>query len=323
MTLPYILRLVCLLAFVAGVMQAALQIGLAWGGRSILRLLQPASVRQRERALYLLQVGPALTALLFASAVFLPQYLLHEPDGGSERVSWITVGLACGVFLWFGSATLDALRITVHTMRFVRASRLAGRTTEVGHAGIPVISLPDAGHLMALAGFLRPVILVSDTLLEPGALDEDALRLALDHELSHALRRDNWKLLSLRCLPRPFLYPAAGAWFQQWQIAAECAADDEAAGAAPERRLLLAETLLKVARSAASPRAPMVYTALSCGSDGLPERIERLLRPSTGSGDSPRALVTSLTVPGIGLAALALAISPWIYGISEWILHFN
>ncbi|HTV16115.1 MAG TPA: M56 family metallopeptidase [Acidobacteriaceae bacterium] len=322
MNLPYALRLVCLLAVVAGGMQLVLQLTLALNGGTILRMLQTANARQRERRLYFLQVGPALAALLFAGAIFLPQYLLHEPNGDSERVSWISVCAACGVVLWFGSAVIDAGHMAVCTLRFIRASRLAGLTTETQHAGLPVITLPNAGHFVALAGFLKPVIFVSDDLLQPGGLDKDALRLALDHERSHARRLDNWKLLSLRCLPR-FFGPTGGGWFRQWQMAAEFAADDEAAGPNPARRLLLAETLLKAARFAPPARTTMIYTALTSGGEELSERIDRLLRPKARASGSPRQLVPAITVIGLSFVAASAAIVPWVYGISEWILHLN
>ncbi|MFZ0692278.1 MAG: hypothetical protein WA891_19995 [Acidobacteriaceae bacterium] len=322
MNFPYLLRLSCLLVVVVGLIQILLQLLLGVNARFILRPLQAATARQRERTLYLLQVGPILIALLFATAICFPQYLRFEPDGGAERVGWISILLASGVLLWFGTATARGLRIAVRTLRFLRAARIAGQDSGLRRGGIPVISLPNDGHVVALAGFLNPVILVPKNLLESGALNEQALGLALDHERAHAARRDNWKLLSLSFLPR---IPGARAdpWFRQWQRAAECAADDDAVRGDHERSLVLADALLRIARTARPLCSPMIFTALISTSEELAARIDRLIRKPTLPSASQRSMLLPCIVVSLAVIGAAVAMSPWAYGISELILHLG
>jgi beta-lactamase regulating signal transducer with metallopeptidase domain len=322
MSLPYLLRLTCLLAVVLGVFQLLLQLILALTARPILRLMRAANERQRERTLYLLQVGPLLMAFLFAGAVCLPQYVRHEPGVGAERVGWISMLLASGVLLWFGTAAVRGLRLTARTMRFVRASKLAGHDSGIRRAGIPVISLPNDCHVVALAGFLKPVILVPRNLLESGGLGEEALALALDHERSHADCMDNWKLLSLSFLPRlPFGFPGS-TWFEHWQRAAECAADDDAVRGDRARCLLLADTLLKIARVTPPPQSRVIYTALISRNEELAARIDRLIQNPLVS-QSQRSMLPQCVTVTVAVIGTAVAISPWVYGISELILHLG
>jgi hypothetical protein len=320
--LAYLLRLTCLLVVVVGVTQIILQLLLALNATLILRLLQAVAARQRERALYLLQVGPVLTALLFAGVICVPQYVRHEPGVEAERVGWISILLACAVLLWFGTAAARGLRAAARTLQFVHASRLAGQDFGIRHAGIPVIFLPNGFHV-ALAGFLNPVIFVPRNLLEAGGLSEQALGLALDHERAHAVCMDNWKLLSLSFLPPLQLVSQGTTWFQHWQIAAECAADDDAVRGDPARCLLLADTLLKIARTAHPLHPPMICTALISRNEELTVRIDRLIRNSIFRSESRRSLLPQCIAVTLAVIGAAVAMSPWVYGISELILHLG
>lgn len=322
MNLPYLLRLTCLLVVVVGMTQIILQLLLALNARRILRLLQAVAARQRERTLYLLQVGPVLTALLFAGVICVPQYVRHEPGVAAERVGWICILLASAVLLWFGTAVARGLRVVARTLRFVHASRLAGQDSGIRRAGIPVILLPHGCHV-ALTGFLNPVILVPRNLLESGGLSEEALGLALDHERAHAVCMDNWKLLSLSFLPLLQLVSRGTTWFQHWQIAAECAADDDAVRGDPARCLLLADTLLKIARTTHPLHSPMICAALITRNEELTVRIDRLIRYPVFCSESRRSLVPRCIAVTLAVIGAAVAMSPWVYGISELILHLG
>jgi hypothetical protein len=303
--------------------QIFLQLILALAARPLLRLMREASERQRERALYLLQVGPVLMAFFFAGAVFLPQYVRHEPGAGAERVGWISVLLASGVLLWFGTTAARGLRVAGRTMRFVRASKRAGQDSGIRRSGIPVISLPNEWPVVALAGLLHPVILIPQDFLESSGLSEEALELALDHERSHAACMDNWKLLSLSFLPRIPFDPAGSTWFEQWQRAAECAADDDAVRGDSARRLLLADTLLRIARTVHPPQSPMIYTALISRNEELAARIDRLIRNPVFPSASQRSILPQYIAVTLLIVGTVVAISPWIYGVSELILHLG
>lgn len=320
MNLPYAFRLICLIAVTFGAIQLVLQLLLAANARSILNLLRSASARQRERLLYLLQISPLIAAALFAGALLVPQYLRHEPNAAAESVSMSCLLLAALVFLWFAYFALDGLRLMLRTLRFTHACRRAGTTSAGDLRDIPIVTLPGSDSIFALAGFVRPVILISRILTEGNAFEPAALELALDHERAHAAHLDNWKRLSLSFLPR--LRSRGDFWLRQWQEAAEWAADDEAVGGDPARSLLLAETILRVARSTASTRPPIICTAFHCETAGLATRIERLLEHRSVPRQS-RSMLLILAGLAIAAVALAAAVSPWIYAVSEHILHLG
>lgn len=323
MNLPYAFRLLCLIAVAIGAIHLVLQFVLAAGARPILRLLRPLSVRQRECALYLLQIGPLLAAILFAGALCVPQYLRYEPNDPSETVSLLCLLSASAACLWFALSILSGLRLTLRTLRFSRACARAGTVSAYGRSPIPVLTLPGSASIFALVGFIHPVIFVSRSFTEGGALAPAALDIALDHERAHAARLDNWKRLSLSFVPRLPFGAIGDLWMRHWQEAVEWAADDEAVAGDPARSLLLAETLLAVARSAPGTRPPVICTAFYCANAGLGPRIERLVHDGGEFRGTPRSLLLFLSAMAIAAVAAAAAVSPWIYGLSEHVLHLR
>jgi hypothetical protein len=321
MTLSWTLRLLCILTIVFGLVLASSQIALALAHRWILRHLDNATARSRERLLYLLQIGPALFAAFVAGAVCLPAYVHGETNLESENVSRLCLLVAGLVALWFLFGLLRGLRITLRTLRFVHACRRSGPIVPNGY-NIPVLTLPDPAPPVRLIGFFRPLIVVSSSFktVKPGAFD-----LALAHERSHATHFDNWKLLTLSYLPRlDRMLPGGDPWSQPWQQAADWAADDDAVQGDAARSLLLAEALVTAARAAAhtvSASHTCLCTALTAADTGLAIRIDRLirLRPNgRPSGSSPLIALAALALLG---AAAAFTLFPWIYALSERLLH--
>lgn len=322
MTLSYTLRLACLLAVVCGAVYATVQFAFSLSARFLLRRLETASARTREGALYRLQVAPLLVALFVTGALCLPEYLRYEPTHETEPVGWLSILLAAAVVLWFGSAVLCGVRLTIRTLRFACACRLSGHI--VGQAdGPPIVALARQNPPVALIGFVHPCILISADLLETGGLQNEALRVALDHERSHAVHRDNWKLLVLSFLPRQVLQSGSSLWYEHWQQAADWAADDDAVQGDPARSFLLAEALVRTARSVRRSHPAVICTALTSAEAGLTVRIDRLVhpRPAVGATRTRFSLgITMLVLLGFTAAVLA---SPWIYTLSEHILHLG
>jgi hypothetical protein len=318
MILSYGARLICLLTVVAGLVYAAVQFALFCGAPFLMRRLDAASSRRRERLLYLLQIAPALLAIFVAGAVCCPEYLRHEPTRNNEPVGWITLLLAAAVCIWFGSALLRGVCINLRTLRFARACRRSGRVIDRSSCA-PLRALAETTPPLVLVGFLRPFIIISEALLEPGGLNSGSLQVALDHERAHALQFDNWKLLTLYFLPRLH----GDAWRRQWQAAADWAADDDAVGGDAARSLLLAEALVCTARLVKPARSTVICAALTSAEAGLAARVDRLLRPRWVSPSAPNSLLlglASLVFLAIGAAA---GVSPWIYSACEQILHLG
>jgi hypothetical protein len=323
MSLSYNFRLVCVLVIFAGLTQFAAQFALALGIRSISRRLEYATARQRERILYLFQVGPALLSGFVALALCLPAYICSEPNREIESVSVVCLLMAAGTGMWFAFAVLRGLRVTLRTVRFTRACRRSGQYTR--HAGsLPVLRVPYCSLPVALFGFLRPVIIVSAEFADGSdRLDPDALALALAHEHAHAAHYDNWKLLALAFLPRlGQILPGGDRLFDLWQTAADWAADNDAVQGDPTRSLLLAEALVRAARCAYGQRPFAVCTALTSAEAALRARVDRLMHPQCDLRPD-RSRVLPFLALLVLLAAAAFAFSPWIYTLSERLLHLG
>lgn len=323
MILPYSLRLLCLLLLVCGALCAALQLILTRCAPFILRRLESLPARRRERALYRIQIAPALAALFIAATVCIPAYLRFEPTRAAENIGGVCLLLALAVALWIGVSLGRGLRTGLRTLRFTRACRRTGQALPLG-GSTPVVALARTPFPVALLGCLRPLILISADLLASNRLHPDALDVALAHERSHARHRDNWKLLSLAFLPH--LHRLLGdPWGPAWRTAADWAADDDAVHGDPSRSLLLAEALVHTARVAVTTRAsarPVIHTALTSADAGLAARVDRLLHPSPVL-PLRVSLLPSLAAALVLAALAAIATSPWIYPLSESLLHLG
>jgi beta-lactamase regulating signal transducer with metallopeptidase domain len=320
MTLSYTLRLLCILVVVSGLALGCSQIGFALFSRLILRRLDASTARSRERILYLLQIGPALFAVFVAAALCLPAWLHGETNVESESVGSLCLLAAALTGLWFACTLLRGLRITVRTLRFTRACRHSAQRLR-HNSDIPVLVIPDPGPPLRLVGFLRPLILVSPAL---GSLGTEAFDLALAHERSHAVHRDNWKLLTLSFVPRfDRLLPGSNPFAEPWQRAADWAADDDAAAGDSARSLLLAEALVTSARVANSAPPPYICTALTTADAALAVRIHRLLHPRRDPQPSRVLLLVALASLALFGAAALAGMSPLIYELCERLLHFG
>lgn len=327
MILSWTLRLVCVLIVAVGLVYTGSQFFLALSARWILSRLQAITPRWRERILYLLQIGPALLAAFVAGALFLPAYLRGETNLESEHVSSLCLLIAALMAFWFGSALLRGLRIAFRTLRFARACRRSGQRL-LYRTGIPVFTVPDPYPPVGLVGVLRPLILVSAGLMDTtSGLTPRSLGVALDHERSHAVHRDNWKLLTLSFLPRlDRLLPGGDPWMEPWQMAADCAADDEAVRGDPARSLLLAEALVIAARAAGrghGSRAPYICSALTSAEAGLAARVDRLIHPRLDAHQPGLSLLFVFAGFAVFAVAAACTLSPWIYSLSESLLHLG
>jgi hypothetical protein len=300
------------------------QSSLSLNARFILKRLENASARRQERAFYRLQIAPLLAAIFFAGALCLPEYLHYEPTHQSEPVGCVSLLVAAAVTLWFGSALFRGLRLTLRTLLFLRACCRSGHIVRGSVGTPPVVALAEQNPPVALVGFLHPCILISAGLLDTGGLNGDALEVALDHERSHAAHRDNWKLLVLSFLPCLAL-PLSGSnrWKRHWQSAADWAADDDAVRGDPARSILLAEALVRTARSVTKSHGAVICAALTSAEAGFAARIDRLLRPAQDGGSTRASLplgMAALLLLGLGVVGIA---SPWVYALSEHILHLG
>ncbi len=325
MALSYSLRLICLVVVSVGLLQLAIEILLWIGSPLLLRLLASLPVRQRERTLYLIRLAPSALAVLVTVSFCVPWYLSNETNFAAERVGSLCLLLAAAATAWFGISAFNGLRIALRTALFARACRRDGQGVATSSDQTPILTFSGPSHRVALVGLVRPFIFISRALVEDGGLDPLALEVVLDHERSHATQRDNWKLLSLHCLPRLNLrLPGGSTWMQLWQNAAEWAADEDAVRGNRVRAFQLAETLVFFSVHAAARNNRIASTALVCREADLVTRVERLINRESASSPQHHRLTaaafwTLLFAAGIFMMTMA----PWLHELPERLLHLG
>jgi beta-lactamase regulating signal transducer with metallopeptidase domain len=324
MALSYTLRLVCLALASQAILQASAELLLWASAPLLLRTIAPLGLRLRERLLYLIQIAPFLAAGLLTALLCIPQYTRGETNLTAEEVGGLCLALTLTASACFAASALRTVSAVLRTARFRHACRRSGTLLDAT-ARVPVYVADNASGI-ALIGLLRPIILIAPKLIEEPSASLDVV---LDHERAHARQRDNWKLLTLRAIPRLNLRLASGSrnartWLQLWQAAAELAADDDAVGNDPARALLLAQSLVTVARAVSPANVPLLQTALTRSqSEDLASRIDCLLHPRAAASRSPAtvyALCAVLLTLGLLLTQLpASALHP----LAERLLHLG
>jgi beta-lactamase regulating signal transducer with metallopeptidase domain len=127
------------------------------------------------------------------------------------------------------------------------------------------------------AGFLRPVIILPDPLLEEIA--EPELDYVLLHELAHVARRDDWTNLTGRLAFAAFVLHPVAAWvLRRIEREREIACDDWVV-AATGSAIDYATTLARLFEFCSTRRRELLATGMAHRSSNLGERIKILLRP--------------------------------------------
>jgi hypothetical protein len=266
---------------------------------AMVSLFAPVAIRRAEsirpqraaRFLLTLRLSPAGVAIIFVAALCVPSYFRFEPDAGKE-----VAGMACLAAAMFGAALCGlaawrSLGALIRSSLYLR--QCGGRESVVG--GEKVWIVRDCAGL-ALAGIVRPRLLVSERAAADLSCEE--LAVALRHEHAHRASGDNLKRLLI--LMAPALFPGLRTIEKAWERCAEWAADDWAAEGDAERRAALAAALVLVAQLQPGMRMPALATSLVDANDDLSLRVERLL---TGA-----ATCEARRREGVALAAASLIV---------------
>jgi beta-lactamase regulating signal transducer with metallopeptidase domain len=138
------------------------------------------------------------------------------------------------------------------------------------------------------------------------------------HESAHVAARDNLKRFAM--LLCPDLVWVRAALERAWVGAAEEAADAAAAGASTERRLDLAEALLRVARLAPVATPPVAISAFYLGGS-VDSRVRRLLDEDNEPAwrKSLDILFAIIAVPAV--AALVIS-APAVHTVIELLVRY-
>jgi Zn-dependent protease with chaperone function len=288
MILPYLPRLLCLGLAAYFVVHVTLGIVVSLLARPAVRLAERIRPRVAARRLLALRLLPGVGAAFVVAAVCLPSYLWLEPDAPGERVSLACMAAAvAGAAMWAVSLA-RGLRATAASRRLVNDCERA----------------PGDGPLLAIAGIVRPRLVVSRAVLR--ALPAEELAAALRHERAHWTAHDNLKRLLMFLTPGvlPFA-PATRTLELGWSKFTEWAADDRAAAGSARRSCALAAALVRVARMSTHIHGSPLAFCLLGDADQLAARVDRLLRGAPPQ-PSPRPM---LALSGILLVAGSLAVA--------------
>lgn len=261
-----------------------------------------------------LRMLPAVSALGFVAAVFVPSYWRFEPREVIEAVD-MTLSI---------SAVVAAAIIATALYRGAAAWRTAASRTRAWMQSAQPIALPGTAipafeidtdtPVLALAGIARPRLLVTRGLV--AALTPEELAASVAHEIGHSHARDNLKRLMMRSAPDLFGFTAAArAIERRWAAASEHRADriDEQE---PSARCALAAALVKVARL--TPATPSLGEPISTliGGGDIAARVRNLLAddgPHRGS-KNPRYSIVTLCV---ALGAAIVFYAPTLRAVHE------
>ena len=255
---------------------AALSIAAYLSAPSVMRAVASRRAAARARVLLSFRLAPALLALAFVAALFVPSYWWLEPRGSSiEEFDGVLAVLAAlgavvvGAGAWRGAAGWQQASTIV--------GRLSGSARLARLTGVPVpayiIASPQPAMLMA--GVVRPRLLVTRGLLD--ALSPEEIAVGAAHELEHLKARDNLKRLTIRCTPDFWGWTRrARAVERAWCSAVEHAADAAASADDWGRALTLASALLKVARLMPSTGSIVTASALVSGRE-VASRVQQLV----------------------------------------------
>jgi Zn-dependent protease with chaperone function len=277
---------------------------------------QPA--RRTAGLLFTLRMLPLIAATLITAAFTVPSFLLLEPRAIDEPMGVIPVALALlGVaFMIFGVA--NAAMALRKTSRAVSAWSVSSEA--IGQAAtVPVMRIFPAAPAMTAAGILRVKILVSKK--AESLLTARELNAALNHEMAHVHRRDNFKKLLFRFAAFPGMRGLEARWLE----AAEMAADEEAVSNAGEA-LDLAAALIKLSQLAPLEPSIDLTAALVHGTALFTSvRVRRLIdwneNPQPLRGFSTLYALTAAAGTVVAFAAVYGRILAHIHMATEWLVR--
>jgi beta-lactamase regulating signal transducer with metallopeptidase domain len=296
-------------------------------------LPSPARTQEqiRTRILSSSAVKPLLVRGANAPAPPLPSgplHALHSHAAVAPRVripiefhpgSWPSILL----FLWMAVSCVLLVRIVRSYFR-LRALlnrarpasadlvlRFEQRLRDARTSRVPQLLVSDEVISPFAAGFLRPVIILSDFLLEE--ISESELDHVLLHELAHVVRRDDWTNLMARLISATFVLHPVAAWvLHRIEREREIACDDWVV-AATGSAFPYAATLARLFEFCCRRRCELLATGMAHRSSNLRERVEILLRPRLhfSRGVSlPR--VSFCAAASLALLSLGLRMPGWV-----------
>lgn len=261
-----------------------------------------------------LRLLPALAAVGFVLAVFVPSYLEFEPRESVEAFDVMRLAIA---------ALGAAIVVAAIARAWTAWSRVAQRTRSwmrlaqplaLAETTLPAYAIDVDRPLIALVGLFRPTLLITRGLID--ALTPAELSAVVAHEIGHVRSFDNLKRLAACAAPDVLRWLGAASTLEQrWMSAAEHSADRLAGRDSAETRCALASALVKVARLTSVPPVLDHVSTLISGGD-ITSRVEALL---TDREAPPLRVRRPLRYGLLAAAAIAVAAGylPVLHSVHE------
>jgi len=276
------------------VLHLALAVATRLSAGTAMRMAARMKPSSAARFLFFLRISPVAMTVFAVLAFCVPSYLWLEPEAAGEKV-----GFACFLMATLGAAiwVLSITRVAFAargTVRYLHQCERHGRKIQVPGEPSPALLLADKAPVLAVAGVMRPRLVISKRVLR--GLTAEQRDAALRHERAHRTSRDNIKRFLILLAPDvlPFLRTFA-ALERSWAKFTEWAADDQATEGDSGRALSLAAALVRVAKMGSRPKLSYLFSSLVDDDHELSERVDRLLRPQPNSGKPAEVLVPFLT----------------------------
>ena len=287
MTFPYLFRLLCLSLGCFFLVHLCVGLLVYLATPFAIRMARRMRPRRAAGFVLALRMTPLGSGAFAVAGLCIPSYLRLEPETTAEPIGFLCLAAALlGVAIWVISMA-RAFRAIFRSLRYVRQCERSALKTNVAGERAPVWVVDGIAPLVALAGILRPRLVISRPVLR--ALSAEQLDAALRHERAHEKSRDNLKRLAV--LMAPGFIPCVRGFEtleRAWARFAEWTADDRAVAGDPRLSLSLAGALVRVARLSAGAQSSCLVSTLLANGEDLSTRIDRLLLLASERAESER-----------------------------------
>jgi Zn-dependent protease with chaperone function len=305
MILPYTLRLLCLCFASFFLIHAALGLAVWTATPGAMRVGESMRPRSGARFLLALRLLPVTLGALVVTGLCVPSYLWLETNEATERVGLACCAMALLGMLVCASSLMRSIRALFLSVRQARGCEREGRP-ERESGSVPVTVMNSNAPVLALAGLIRPRVIVSRAVLQ--TLSREELEAALEHEHAHRKSQDNLKRLLLFLAPDILPFSRAFTRLNQgWARLIEWAADDEATEGDSHRSVSLAAALVHMARIGSAAAVSPLTSSFLGNDQELSARVDRLLGLTPIHGNAPRRARTMLGISAALIIVLAIA----------------
>jgi Zn-dependent protease with chaperone function len=322
MALPYLLRLLCLCFASFFIVHAAAAL-LVWiGAPAALRVAEHSKPGFAAKFLFAFRMFPFALTVFLVVGFCIPSYLWLEPLTPGEKVGFACLAAAgLGFLVWMLSVFRVGFSL-LRTSRYMSRCQRNGQEIAVDGETAPVLVLKNEAPVMAVAGLVRPRMIVSRSVLH--RLTPEQRAAAFRHEQAHQTSRDNLKRFLYLLAPDAFPFISGFRKIEkQWSRYTEWAADDHAVAGDSQRALSLAAALVSVAKLGVTHQPAYLlsslYSPLVAEDEDLAVRVDRLLREQQYA-EKPLAPLVQVA-RNVALVAGSLVIAAFVWPGSLGSVH--